>query len=69
MKKVRKILGTAAECIYNLKFLNADESTKNIWRGQIKGLLEAAEIISGNYYTWDADGMYENNSNEPIIEC
>ena len=69
MKKVKKILEAAAECIYNLKFLNGDESIKNIWRGKIQGLLEAAEIISGNSYDWDTDGIYENSSNEPIIEC
>lgn len=72
MKNVSKILEAAARHINDLKVCiqyNGDESAKNLWRGNIRGLLEAAALISGNFYTWDANGIYENGSNEPIVKC
>ena len=71
-KKVQEILENAASHINDLKVCiewGGDESAKSVWRGNIRGLLEAATILTGNYYHWDENGIYENGSNEPIVKC
>ena len=71
-KNVEKILNAAASHIVDLKVCisyNGDEAAKNLWRGNIRGLLEAAKLLTGNTYDWDEKGIYENGSNEPIVKC
>ena len=70
--KAKKIIIKAANRISDLKACidNGGEiSTQNMWRGVIEGLLEAASIITGQVYTWDREGIYENHGNEPIIKA
>ncbi len=51
-----------------IKF-NAPEEEKNVWRGMVKGLLEAAAIMTGSTFEWDGDGIYENHGNEPVVRA
>lgn len=70
--KARRIVVMAANRINSLKacgLRGGSESEKSYWRGSIGGLLEAASIITGQVYTWDNDGIYENHGNEPIIKA
>ena len=70
--KAKKIIIKAANTINSLKVCikyGGDEAARNMWRGAINGLLEAAHIITGQMYTWDGDGIYENGGNEPIIKA
>lgn len=72
MTKADKILRGAASRIRDLKAcieMGGDQTTQNIWRGTINGMLEAAKIVTGNRYTWDEEGIYENGSNEPVVKA
>lgn len=71
-KKTEAILRGAADKIQNLKVcirLGGDEAAQNRWRGTINGMLEAARILTGNCYDWNADGIYENGGNEPVFKA
>jgi len=46
----------------------ADEALLNVHRGKINGLLKAAEIITGDEWDWEPDGIYRNHGNEPYIK-
>lgn len=70
--KAKKIIIKAANRISTLKAcitMGGEVSAQNMWRGVIEGLLEAASIITGQVYTWDNNGIYENHGNEPIIKA
>lgn len=69
---MKKILNSAASDIRTLKIAissGCGESLISEYRGYIKGKLQAVSILTGNEYTWDSDGIYENHSNEPIIKA
>ena len=71
-KQAEEILKKAAFYIGVLKSainFRADEAEKNMWRGTIRGLLEAATILTGSIYDWDGNGIYENHGNEPIVNA
>ena len=71
-KMVLDVLKKAAFYIGVLKStinFNGPEEQKNMWRGTINGLLEAAAIMTGDVYDWDGDGIYKNHSNAPIVEA
>jgi len=57
-----RFLKTAIEC-------KSEESIISEVRGFIKGKLAAATMLTGNEYTWDTDGIYENHGNEPIFKA
>lgn len=68
----KRILRSAAADIRTLKTAisaGCCESLISEMRGYIKGKLQAATIITGNQYTWDSDGIYENHGNEPIYKA
>ena len=70
--KAKKIIIKAANQISALKAciaMGGEANTQNILRGVVNGLLEAASIITGQVYTWDSDGIYENHGNDPIIKA
>ncbi len=70
--KVNEILTKAADSIKAAKAAmryHADEATMNKHRGTIEGLLAAAAILTGSAYDWDADGIYENHGNEPVVRA
>lgn len=67
-----KILQSAAKDIGFLKTAiecGSSESVISEIRGFIKGKLAAAIMMTGNEYTWDSDGIYENHGNEPIFKA
>ena len=67
-----KILKSAAKDIRFLKTAiecKSEESIISEVRGFIKGKLAAATMLTGNEYTWDTDGIYENHGNEPIFKA
>lgn len=64
MDEVREEVSTI---LTGLKF-GSDVALLNTHRGKIKGLLEAAKIITGDEWDWESDGIYRNHGNEPYIK-
>lgn len=70
-QEIRKIMGEVKKnvnlILSGLKY-DVPESQLNKYRGTIEGLLKAAEIITGDEWNWEADGVYRNHGNEPEIK-